>query len=139
MQVVLEKKPLNGCLSVKPRLHDTTCCQRSCHKHSTGCQSGLTTGCIVYTAGCQTGVTTGWMFVYTIQPVVKPVVQSVVSYKWGISQCVLRQMHNYLFITFTDNHVHSAELLILSGKAHTICLCSTLVNLPVFFSSLRST
>jgi len=28
--------------SVKPRLHDTTCCQ-------TGCQTGLTTGCIVYT------------------------------------------------------------------------------------------
>jgi len=25
---------------VKPRLHDTTCCQ-------TGCQTGLTTGCIV--------------------------------------------------------------------------------------------
>jgi len=24
-----------------------------------------------------TGLTTGWMFVYTIQPVVKPVVQSV--------------------------------------------------------------
>jgi len=36
---------------VKPRLHDTTCCQ-------TGCQTGLTTGCIVYTAGCQTGCTT---------------------------------------------------------------------------------
>ena len=57
----------------------------------------LTHGCIVYTAGCQTGcttrfdnrlneqwlfvqhscqtgLTTGWMFVYTIQPVVKPVV-----------------------------------------------------------------
>jgi len=27
---------------VKPRLHDTTCRQ-------TGCQTGLTTGCIVYT------------------------------------------------------------------------------------------
>jgi len=32
---------------VKPRLHDTTCCQ----------------------TGCKTGLTTGWMFVYTIQPV----------------------------------------------------------------------
>jgi len=69
----------------------------------TGCQTGLTTGCIVYAAGCQTGcttrfdngvertvavrstrlsnrwfdnrLTTGWMFVYTIQPVVSPVVQ----------------------------------------------------------------
>ena len=37
--------------TVKPSLHDTTCC----HK---GCQTGLTTGCIVYTAGCQTGCTT---------------------------------------------------------------------------------
>ena len=36
---------------VIPRLHDTA-----------GCQTG-----------CQTGLTTGWMFVYTIQPVVKPV------------------------------------------------------------------
>ena len=56
----------------KPRLHDATCCQ-------SGCQTGLTTGCIVctniqpvvkpvepvwqngcivYTAGCQTGCTT---------------------------------------------------------------------------------
>ena len=40
---------------LKPRLHDTTCCQ-------TGCQTGLTTGCIVYT---------------NIQPVVKPVWQPV--------------------------------------------------------------
>jgi len=75
----------------KNRLHDTACCQ-----------TGLTTGCIVYTArcqtgcatlfdnrlneqwlfvqhgcqtGCQAGLTTGWMFVYTIQPVVKSVVQ----------------------------------------------------------------
>jgi len=38
--------------TVRPRLHDTTCCQ-------TCCQTGLTTGCIVYTAGCQTGCTTG--------------------------------------------------------------------------------
>jgi len=46
--------------TVKPRSHDTTCCE-----------SGLTTGCIVYTAGCQTGCTTRfdnrlnehWLFV----------------------------------------------------------------------------
>jgi len=82
------------------------------YKHSTGCQTrlttGLTTGCIMYTAGsqigcitrfdkrlneqwlfvqhgCQTGLTTGWMFVYMIQPVVKPVWQSVVSCKRGIT------------------------------------------------------
>jgi len=55
---------------LKPRLHDTTCCQG-------GCQSRLTTG-----------LTTGWMFVYTIQPVVKqvvqPVWQPVVSCKRGL-------------------------------------------------------
>jgi len=51
---------------VKPRLHDTTCCQNCC-------QTGLTTS-----------LTTGWMFVYTIQPVVKPVAQPVVSCKRGI-------------------------------------------------------
>jgi len=71
---------------VKPRLHDTTCCQCGCQtglttgcivytQRSTGCQTrlttGLTTGCIVYTAGCQTGCTTRfdnrlneqWLFV----------------------------------------------------------------------------
>ena len=53
-------------LTLKPRLHDTTCCQ----------------------TGCQTRLTTGWMFVYTIQPVVNPVVQPVwepvVSCKRGL-------------------------------------------------------
>jgi len=41
------------------------------YKHSTGSQTRLTTGCIVYTAGCQTGCTTRfgnrlneqWLFV----------------------------------------------------------------------------
>jgi len=36
---------LNG-INLKPRLHDTTCCQTGCQ---TDCQIGLTTGCIVYT------------------------------------------------------------------------------------------
>jgi len=74
-------------VNLKPRLHDTTCCQTRCH---TGCQTGLTTGCIVYTniypvvkrvwqpgkcltngcivytAGCQSGLTnTGWQPVGT--------------------------------------------------------------------------
>jgi len=44
------------------------------YKHSTRCQTSLTTA-----------LTTGWMFVYTIQPVVKPVWQPVVSYKWGLT------------------------------------------------------
>jgi len=53
--------------------------------YTAGCQTGCTTrfdnrlneqwlfvqhGC---QTGCQTGLTTGWMFVYSIQPVVKPV------------------------------------------------------------------
>ena len=48
-----------------------------------GCTTGLTTGCIHDTAVCETGWQTGftasWMFVYRIQPVVKPVWQLVVS------------------------------------------------------------
>jgi len=39
-----------------------------CLHDTAGCQTG-----------CQTGLTTGWLFVYTIQPIVKPVWQQVVS------------------------------------------------------------
>jgi len=76
--------------TVKPRLHDTTCCQtgRKClytryNRLSTGCQTrwqtGLTTGCIVYT-NIQSVVKLVWQPVWQpavscIQPVVKPVVQ----------------------------------------------------------------
>ena len=75
---------------VKPRLHDTTCCQTGCQ---TSCHTGLTTACIVYTAGCQTGYTTRfdnrlneqWLFVQPgwtnsgclFNTVVKPVWQLV--------------------------------------------------------------
>jgi len=45
------------------------------NKHPTSCQSQT---CLT------TGFTTSWMFVYTIQPVVKLVVQPVVSCKRGI-------------------------------------------------------
>jgi len=142
-------------VTLKHRLHDTTGCTTGCfdnrlcrvNKHPTGCQTGLTTGCVwqpveclytrynrlsirlsngfdnrfdnrvertatVLSAGCQTGCTTalttgcihdtavcqagcrtsfttGWMFVYTIQPVVKwvwrPVWQQVVSCKRGFT------------------------------------------------------
>jgi len=54
-------------IDVIPRLHDTT-------GYQTGCTTGFTTGC---QTGCTTTLTTGWMFVYTIQPVVQPVVKSV--------------------------------------------------------------
>ena len=91
---------------LKPRLHDTTGCQTGCQTVLTtglttvlneqplfvqpvvmpGCTTGLTTGCIHDTAvcqtGCQTGLTTGWMFVYTIQPIVKPVWQRVWQRVW---------------------------------------------------------
>jgi len=57
-----------------------------------GCTPGLTTGCIHDTAvcqtGCQTGLTTSWMFVYTIQPVVKTVWQQVVSCKRGFTNTI---------------------------------------------------
>ena len=69
-------------LDLKPRLHDTTGCQTRCQTGlTTGCivytniqpvvKAGSTNGCIVYTAGCQTGCTTRfhnrlneqWLFV----------------------------------------------------------------------------
>ena len=61
---------LNTC--VKPRLHDTTCCQ-------TGCQTGLTTGCIVYT---------------NIYPVVKRGLIPVVSCKRGLRSIVTDNICN---------------------------------------------
>ena len=57
----------------KTRLHDTTCCQ---------------TGCIVYTniqPVVQPGLTTGWMFVYTIQPVVKPLYNRFDNRLYGVN------------------------------------------------------
>jgi len=45
----------------------------SCKQNSTGCQTGWTTG-----------LTTGWMFVYSMQPVIQPVWQPVVSCKRGL-------------------------------------------------------
>jgi len=78
----------NNRLHVCIGLHDTTGYDNRLYrvyKHSTGCQTrlstGLTTGCIVYTAGCQTGCITRsdnrlneqWLFVQQfVQPVVKP-------------------------------------------------------------------
>jgi len=79
---------------LKPRLHDTTCCQ-----------TGLTTGCIVYTASCKTGCTTQFdnrvertvcsfntvertvavRSTQLLNRVIQPVWQLVVSCKWGIS------------------------------------------------------
>jgi len=40
-----------------------------------------------HSTGCQTRLTTGWMFVYTIQPVVKPVVQPGLTTGWMNSGC----------------------------------------------------
>jgi len=89
--------------SLKPRLHDTICCQtrlttgcivytniqpvvKLCIMYTAGCQTGCTTRFVeqlLVQHGCQTGLTTGltagWMFVYTVQPVVKLVVQPVTT------------------------------------------------------------
>ena len=90
-----KKCKVHGVL-LKPRLHDTTCCQ-------TGCQTDLTTGCI----GCQSVVqpvlTTGWTnsgcsFNTVVKPVVKPVVQPVwqpvVSCKRGVMHRI-RTSHGF--------------------------------------------
>jgi len=70
-------------VNLKPRLHDTTCCQTRCQ---TGCQTALTTGCIVYT-NIQPVVKPVWQPVWQtavscIQPVVKPVVQPGLTTGW---------------------------------------------------------
>jgi len=66
---------------LKPRLHDTTGCRfdnrvKRTAVRSTGCQTGL------YNRFDKHSLTTGWMFVYTIQPVVKPVVKRVWQPCW---------------------------------------------------------
>jgi len=102
------KAPLTRCNLLSNRFDNQL---NVCIHVTTGCQTSLTTGCIVYTAGyqtdcttrfdnwlneqwlfvqhgCQTGLTTGWMFVYTIQPVVKP----AVSCKRGITDALLQMI-----------------------------------------------
>jgi len=71
--------------TVIPRLHNTI-----------GCHSGSKTGCIHDTASCQTGLTTGRMFVYTIQPVVTPIWQPVVSCIQTFNR-LLNQFDNRLY------------------------------------------
>ena len=68
-------EPLN--MTLKPRLHDTSCCE-------TGCQTGLTTGCIVYT-NSQPVVSPVWQPVW--QPAVlckQPVTQTTLSTHVGL-------------------------------------------------------
>jgi len=86
-------KHSSGC---KTRL--TTGLTTGCIVYTAGCQTGCTTrlnehllvqhGCQtgfdnrlneqwLFVRSCQTGLTAGWMFVYTIQPIVKPAVQRV--------------------------------------------------------------
>jgi hypothetical protein len=59
----------------KLRIHDTTGC-------ATGWPTGCATDCVYCihdTAGCTTCWATGCKYVYTAQPVAKPVVQPVAS------------------------------------------------------------
>jgi len=74
-------------------------------KHSTGCQTGLATGCSIVQpvgqpaasckqtsnrlSGCTTGLTIGWMFVYIMQPVAKQVWQPVVSCKRTLTYSIV--------------------------------------------------
>jgi len=71
--------PLAAVRVTKQRMWNRAKCV---YKHSTGCQTclttGLTTGCIVHTAGCHTGCTTRldnrlneqWLFVQLLQCVI---------------------------------------------------------------------
>jgi len=95
--------------------------------------TGLTNGCIVYTASCQTGCTTrfdnqlneqcllvqhgcqtGFMFVYTTQPVVKPVVQPVVSCKRSFRGWMLFLIPNQQCQRTDSNTAITASQLIIT-------------------------
>ena len=100
---------------VIPRLRDTTGCQYGCTTGSvwqtscqTGCTTSLTTGCIHDTAGCQTDCQTGWIFVYTVQPVIKPDWQQVISCRRG-----------FMLLSGPLRPVHSLNLSlrVATGKA----------------------
>jgi len=93
--------------TLKPRLHDTTCCQtglitgqmfaytiqpvESCIQTfnwlTNGLTTGLTNGCIVYTAGCQTGCTTRFYNQLNEQLFVQPVVIPGLRTGWTNSGC----------------------------------------------------
>jgi len=110
-------------------------------KHSTGCQTRLTTGlttcCIVYTAGCQTGCTirfdnrlneqrlfvqTGWTNSgCSFNTVFKPVWQPVVSCKRGIMN--LWRVHRWNTFFFLPPPRTGKEDMWLSLS---VCLLATL-------------
>ena len=87
---------MRNCI-LKPRLRDTTCCQ-----------TGLTTGCIVYTAGCQTGCTTRfdkrlneqWLFVQhgcqtgLYSRFDNRVEQTVCSFNTVVKPCLSNRLYN---------------------------------------------
>ena len=114
-RIFLVSRKLGTFCYLKPRLHDTACCQTGWTTRFDNWlnEQLFVQHSIVYTNiqpvvkpclsnrlynpvwqpverhGCQTGceacLTTGWMSVYTIQPVVKPVWQTVVSCTRGLT------------------------------------------------------
>jgi len=82
---------------LKPRLHDTSCCL-------TGCQSGLTTGCIVYT---------------NIQPVLKGLTNGCIVYTVGCqTDCTTR----------FDNQLNEQWLFVQHSWTNSGCSFSTVVK-----------
>jgi len=67
-------------IRLKPRLHETACCQT----HWQPVRQQVRYRVYKHPTGCQTCCSTGWMFVYKMQPVVRPVEQPVVSCKRSI-------------------------------------------------------
>jgi len=101
-----------------------------------GCTTGLTAGCIHDTAGCetgcQTGLTTGWMFVYTIQPVVKPVWQQVVSCKGGFSNLGLYSRFSIVLVQNIHTHAfvyYYSTICFLPLGSRPTAFCRWLVQL----------
>jgi len=78
--VLFNKNKTLSLAPVKPRLHDTTGCQAVVQPFDNR---------LYRVNKHQTGLTTGWMFVYTIQPVVKQVWQPIWQPVWQpIVSCI---------------------------------------------------
>ena len=105
-------------LFVKPRLHDTTCCQTSCQTGLTTC---LITGCIVYT---------------NIQPVVQPALttgwtNSGCSFNTVVKPCFSNRLYNRI-----DNRLYLVDGV--SDCYRHYLLCSRSLPLHHLVASITS-
>jgi len=78
------------------------------NKHPTGCRTCLTTG-------CRTCWTTGWMFVYTIQLVVKPCLTNRFDNRVERTDCCSTRLSNRLYNPVWQPAVYTIQLFCETG------------------------